>query len=460
MRRFKQKYINRSPKKQDNRIQLSDHFTYGRLLRFVLSPVLMMLFTSLYGIVDGFFVSNFVGKTPFAAVNLIMPVAMALGTVGFMVGTGGSALVSMMLGQGKKELANQYFSMLVYVTAGFSFLLSLAGFRFAPQIAAALGATGELFDNCVLYGRILFLSTTPFVLQNVFNSFCVTAEKPEMSLKISVCAGCTNIILDFLFITVFRWGIAGAAIATAMGEWVGGVVPLVYFSRKNDSLLRLTGTKFVGSVLVKTCINGSSEMVSNLSASIVNILYNFQLMRLAGENGVAAYGIIMYVNFIFMAIYLGYSIGSSPVVSYHYGAGNQGELQNMFRKGLVCMGGGGLLLTLLAELLNGPLVRIFAGYDAELFAITSHGFRLYALAFLLMGLNIWGSAFFTALNNGTVSAIISFLRSLVFQTAAVFLLPLLIGIDGIWLAIVAAELLAAVLTGCFFAAKRKRYHYF
>lgn len=460
MRRFKQKYGNRTPKNRENRIQLSDHFTYGRLLRFVLSPVLMMLFTSLYGIVDGFFVSNFVGKTPFAAVNLIMPVAMALGTVGFMVGTGGSALVSMMLGQGKKELANQYFSMLVYVTAGFSFFLSLAGVIFAPQIAAALGATGELLDNCVLYGRILFLSTMPFVLQNVFNSFYVTAEKPEMSLKISVCAGCTNIILDFLFIAVFGWGIAGAAIATAMGEIVGGVIPLVYFSRNNDSLLRLTKAKFTGSILVKTCINGSSEMVSNLSASVVNILYNFQLMRLAGENGVAAYGIVMYVNFIFMAIYLGYSIGSSPVVSYHYGAGNQGELQNMFRKGLVCMGGGGLLLTLLAELLNGPLVKIFAGYDAELFAITSHGFRLYALAFLLMGFNIWGSAFFTALNNGTVSAVISFLRSLVFQISAVFLLPLLIGIDGIWLAIVAAELLAALLTGCFFAAKRKQYHYF
>ena len=281
-----------------------------------------------------------------------------------------------------------------------------------------------------------------------------------MSLKISVCAGCTNIILDFLFIAVFGWGIAGAAIATAMGEIVGGVIPLVYFSRNNDSLLRLTKAKFTGSVLVKTCINGSSEMVSNLSASVVNILYNFQLMRLAGENGVAAYGIVMYVNFIFMAIYLGYSIGSSPVVSYHYGAGNQGELQNMFRKGLVCMGGGGLLLTLLAELLNGPLVKTFAGYDAELFAITSHGFRLYALAFLLMGFNIWGSAFFTALNNGTVSAVISFLRSLVFQISAVFLLPLLIGIDGIWLAIVAAELLAALLTGCFFAAKRKQYHYF
>lgn len=455
------KYTNKKNMKvQKSRIQLSDHFTYGRLMRFVLSPILMMLFTSLYSIVDGFFVSNFVGKTPFAAVNLIMPVAMALGTIGFMVGTGGSALVSMTLGQGKKELANQYFSLLVYVTAAFSLLLSIAGFFLAPQISVALGATGELLDNCILYGRILFLSTTPFVLQNVFNSFFITAEKPELSLKISVSAGCTNIVLDFLFIAVFRWGIAGAALATTVGQIVGGIIPLIYFMRENNSLLRLTRTKFSWGVLMKTCANGSSEMVSNLSSSVVNILYNFQLMRIAGENGVAAYGIIMYVNFIFMAIFLGYSIGSSPIVSYHYGAGNTTELQNLFGKGWMLMGGGGFLLTILAELLNKPLVQIFAGYDAELFAITTHGFKLYALAFLLMGINIWGSAFFTALNNGAVSAAISFLRSLVFQITAVFLLPLLLGIDGIWLAIVAAELLATLLTVFFFVRKNSQYHYF
>lgn len=445
---------------QETRIQLSDHFTYGRLFRFVLSPVLMMLFTSLYSIVDGFFVSNFVGKTPFAAVNLIMPVAMALGSVGFMVGTGGSALVSMMLGQGKKDLANQYFSLLVYVSAGFSFLLSVAGFLLTPQISAALGATGELLNQCIIYGRILFLATMPFVLQNVFNSFFIAAEKPDLSLKVSVMAGCANIILDFLFIAVFRWGVAGAAAATAIGQMAGGIVPLVYFLKKNDSLLQLTKTKFNGNVLLKTCANGSSEMVSNLSASVVNILYNFQLMRISGENGVAAYGIVMYVNFIFMAIYLGYSIGSSPIVSYHYGAGNKDELKNLFRKGWILTGGGGILLTLLAELLNRPLVQLFAGYDAELFAITSHGFRLYALSFLLMGINIWGSAFFTALNNGAVSAAISFLRSLVFQIAAVFILPLLLGIDGIWLAIVLAELMAALITAWFFLTKRKQYGYF
>jgi Na+-driven multidrug efflux pump len=445
---------------KEPRIQLSDHFTYKRLARFVLSPILMMLFTSLYSIVDGFFVSNFVGKTPFAAVNLVMPVAMALGSIGFMVGAGGSALVSMTLGQGKKELANQYFSMLVYVTAAISLALSVIGFIFTPQICVALGAAGELLEQCILYGRILFLSTMPFVLQNVFNSFFVTAEKPQLSLKISVSAGCANIILDFLFIAVFHWGIAGAALATTVGQIVGGIIPLLYFARENDSLLRLTKAKFSISVLAKTCVNGSSEMVSNLSASLVNILYNFQLMRIAGENGIAAYGVIMYVNFIFMAIYLGYSIGSSPIVSYHYGSGNKKELQNLFGKGLALMGGGGLLLTLLAELLNRPLVQIFTSYDGQLFAITSHGFRLYALSFLLMGFNIWGSAFFTALNNGAVSAAISFLRSLVFQIAAVFLLPLFLGIDGVWLAIVAAELLAALLTVLFFVGKNSRYCYF
>ena len=441
------------------RIKLSDHFTYKRLLRFVISPVLMMIFTSLYSIVDGFFVSNYVGKTPFAAVNLIMPVMMGIGTVGFMIGTGGSAIVSKTLGEGKRDLAQRYFSMLVYTAIILGGLLSAAGFIFIRPISEALGATGELLDHCIVYGRILFLSMTAFILQSVFHSFFIAAEKPWLSLRVSLAAGLTNIVLDYVFIAVFRWGIAGAAIATAIGEVIGGVVPILYFSRKNNSLLRLTRTRFDGRVLLKTCANGASEMVTNLSMSIVNILYNFQLMKLAGEDGVAAYGVIMYVNFIFMAIFLGYSIGSAPIVSYHYGAQSHAELKNLFKKSLLLVCGAGMILTVLAEVFSGPLVGIFVSYDAGLFEMTRHGFRLYALAFLMMGINVWGSAFFTALNNGAVSAAISFLRTLVFQIAAVLVLPLLLGVSGIWLAVVVAEALALAVTIFFLATKKKRYHY-
>ncbi len=454
----REKICNRR-KKGVMRIQLSDHFTYRKLLRFVASPVLMMVCISLYSIVDGFFVSNFVGKTPFAAVNLVMPVCMAFGTVGIMIGAGGSAVVSKTLGEGKRDLANRYFSMLVYFSIMLGLALTVAGFVLARPISIALGASGELLENCVVYCRVLLVGLIPFVLQNVFQSFFVTAEKPGLSLRMSIASGAVNIVLDYLFIAVFHWGIAGAAIATAIGQAVGGCFPLLYFARENDSLLRLTKTKIQKQVVLKTFGNGSSEMVTNLSTSVINILYNFQLMKLAGENGIAAYGIIMYVNFIFMAIYIGYSIGSAPVVGYHYGAGNHRELKGLARKSLALMGGAGLLLTAVAELLAVPLVAIFANYDAELFGMACHGFRLYAAAFLAMGINVWGSAFFTALGNGIVSAVISFLRTLLFQVAMVMLLPMLLGIDGIWLAIGAAELLAVAVTAAFLVVNRKKYRY-
>lgn len=440
-------------------IKLSDHFTYKRLFRFTISTILMLMCTSLYSIVDGFFVSNFVGKTPFAAVNLIMPVMMGVGAIGFMVGTGGSAIVSRTLGEGDPERANRYFSMLTYISTIFAVILSAIGFIFTPQIAEALGASGELLRDCITYGRILFIATPAFILQNIFQSFFVAAEKPDLSLKVNVIAGLTNVVFDYLFIVVFKWGIAGAAIATAMGQAIGGIYPIFYFARKNNSLLRLTKASFEGRILLQTCFNGSSEMVTTLSSSIVNILYNFQLMAIAGEDGVAAYGIIMYVNFIFMAIFLGYSVGSAPIISYHYGAANHSELKNLFKKSLTLMIAGGLLLTIISELFTTPLVSIFASYDPELFAMTCHGFRLYCLAFLFMGINVWGSAFFTALNNGGVSAAISFLRSLVFQIAVIQILPKLLGIDGIWLAIVVAEFLALIVTIYFFITQKKRYHY-
>lgn len=441
------------------RIQLSDHFTYRRLLRFVIAPVLMMVCNSLYSIVDGIFVSNLVGKTPFAAVNLIMPIMMGVAAIGFMLGTGGSALVAKTLGEGKDELANRYFSMIICSAAALGLFFSMLGFIFIRPISILLGAEGELLENCIIYGRILFAGETAFILQNVFQSFCSAAEKPEMTLKIAVAAGLTNVVLDFLFIAVFHWGIAGAALATILGQMVGGIVPLLYFIRQNNSLLQLGRPGFYGPAFLKACTNGSSEMVTNLSASVVNVLYNLQLLRLAGENGVAAYGIIMYVNFIFTGIFFGYAIGSAPITAYHYGAENYTELKNMRKKSLTLVACGGFLLTLLAELFVSPLVRIFASYDPELFAMTCHGFRLYAIAFLMMGISIWGSSFFTALGNGAVSAAISFLRTLIFEIGSVLILPIFLGIDGVWLSIVVAELMSVSATFLFLAVKRKRYHY-
>lgn len=441
------------------RIQLSDHFTYRRLFRFVLPSILMIICTSVYSIVDGFFVSNFVGKTPFAAINLVMPVLMAVGTIGFMIGTGGSAIVSKAMGEGKKEQASQYFSMLIYTSFIFGVVISIVGFLFMRPISEALGATGELLENCVLYGRILFCAMPFFILQYAFQSFFVAAEKPGLSLKVNIAAGLTNAVLDYLLIVVFPLGLAGAAIATIVGKVIGGIVPILYFARKNDSPLRLMKAGFNGRILRDTCINGSSEMITNLSTSVINVLYNFQLMKFAGENGVAAYGVVMYVNIIFMAIFLGYSMGSAPIVSYHYGAGNHQELKNLFRKSIRFLLGSGVILVVLSEIFAEPLVRIFASRDAELLAITIRGFRLYALSFFVMGFNVWGSAFFTALNNGAVSAAISFLRTLVFQIIAVLVLPVIFGIDGVWLSIVVAEVLSLTVTGFFLVTRKNRYQY-
>ncbi|MCI9615194.1 MAG: MATE family efflux transporter [Dorea sp.] len=441
------------------KIQLSEHFTYKKMIQFVLPSIVMMIFTSIYGVIDGLFVSNFVGKTAFAAINLIMPLLMGLSALGFMIGTGGSAIVSKALGEGRRDLANQYFSMLVYVSITGGIILAVTGMFLLRPIALLLGASGELIELCVLYGRILLVSLTAFLLQNVFQSFFVTAEKPQLGLKVTIAAGLTNIVLDYLFIAVFRWGIAGAAVATAISETVGGLFPILYFARKNESLLQLVKAPLDVRALGKACANGSSELMTNLSMSIVNSLYNLQLISIAGENGVAAYGTIMYVNFIFIAIFLGYSIGSAPIIGYHYGAGSHDELKNLLRMSLSIVGICGILLILLAQIMAAPLAGIFVGYDSELAAVTCHGFRLYAVSFLICGFNIFGSAFFTALGNGIVSAAISFLRTLVFQTAVLLTLPLILGINGIWLAMAVAEALTLIITVWFLVNRRKQYHY-
>ena len=444
-------------------ISLSDHFNYRKLLRFTFPSIIMMIFTSVYGVVDGLFVSNFVGKTPFAAINLIWPFLQILGCGGFMLGTGGSALVSKTMGEGKPEKANRYFSILILATVVLGVAITIPGMFLMEPVAILLGADEAMLPHCVTYGRIILAAQTAFMLQGVFQSFLVTAERPTLGLIVTVGAGVTNMVLDCLFIAVLDWGLVGAAVATITSQIVGGVIPLVYFLLPNKSPLRLIRPRLEAAegsrVILKACTNGSSELMTNISMSVVSMLYNYQLMRLAGEDGIAAYGVMMYVSFVFIAVFIGYAIGSAPIVGFHYGAGNHGELRSLLRKSLILTTAAGIGMLGLAVVLATPLSGIFVGYDQGLYELTRRGFLLYSASFLLAGFSIFGSSFFTALGNGGVSAAISFLRTLVFQVAAVLILPIFFDIDGVWLAISAAELMALFVTVAFLFGMRKKYKY-
>ncbi len=444
-----------------SRIQLSDHFTYGRLLQFTLPSIGMMIFTSIYGVVDGFFISNYAGKIPFSAINLIYPFLMILSTVGFMFGTGGSAIVAKSFGEGKREQGNRYFSLFVYVTMILGVFFAILGIIFVPTIARILGGKGEILDNAVLYARIILLALPFNVLQMLFQSFFVTAEKPQMGLIVTLSAGFTNIILDAVLVLMLpqQYKLAGAAVATVMSQVVGGTIPLIYFSRKNSSILRLGKTKFDGRAISKACTNGSSEFMSNIAMNLVGMLYNVQLLKYEQENGLAAYGVMMYVSMIFSAAFIGYSIGTAPVIGFNDGAQNHTELKGILKKSLKIIGIVGIAMVAAAECLAMPLARIFVGYDAELMELTVSGFRIFALSFVFMGYAIFCSSFFTALNDGLTSALISFLRTVVFQVAAVLLLPLVLGVDGVWFSIVVAELMAVIFSVLFMIIKRKKYHY-
>ena len=441
------------------KIQLSDHFSYSKLIKFTLPTIAMMIFTSIYGVVDGVFVSNCVGSDAFAAVNLIMPIIMILGSVGFMIGTGGSAIVSKTLGEGKKEKANEYFSMLVYLCVVSGVILSVIGIIFTGPIAVLLGAKGSIAKDCVTYGRTVFFMLTGLFLQNAFQSFLVVAEKPKLGLFVTLLAGFTNMFLDFLFVYVLRFGVFGAALATGISQFVGSVIPIIYFAGGKNNVLKLTKCRFNKDIIIKTCINGSSEMVTNMSMSLVNILYNMQLMKYIGTNGVVAYGIIMYVGFIFVGTYMGYAVGSAPVISYHYGAGNKDELKNLFKRSLTIIIVSSVVMTLIAEIIAGYLAGIFVSYDNNLLELTTEAIRIYAVSYLISGVNIFASSFFTALNNGVVSAVISFMRMFVFQIVMILLLSVVLGISGIWTAVIAAEVLSVVISVMFLVKNRKKYSY-
>ena len=440
-------------------ISLSEHFDYGKLLRFTMPSIVMMIFTSIYSVVDGIFVSNFAGKTPFAAINLIMPYIMVLGTVGFMMGTGGTALISKTLGMGDKKKANEIFSLLTYVCIGSGVVISVIALALLRPVAMRLGAEGEILEDCVLYGKIVLPAATAYILQFAFQSFCVTAEKPNLSLTMTVVSGVCNIVLDALFVAVLRWGLAGAAAATAIAQIVGAVIPIVYFARPNESLLRLGKCRFDGKALLRTCTNGASELMSNLSMSLVGMLYNLQLLKYAGEDGIAAYGVIMYVNLFFLSVFIGFSIGTAPLIGFNHGAQNHEELKSLFKKSVVIIALTSMLMAVSGILLARPLASVFVSYDQTLMEMTIRGFTIYSLSFLLCGFNIFGSSLFTALNNGLISAAISFVRTLICQIAAVMILPLFFHLDGIWASVVAAELAALLLTAFCCVKYRKHYHY-
>lgn len=440
-------------------IELSEHFTYKKLIRFTIPTIIMMIFTSIYGIVDGIFVSNFVGADSFAAVNLIMPALMILGSIGFMIGTGGSALVSKTIGEGNKEKANKYFSMLIYLLIILGAILTLIGVAVIEPVSKLLGADEEMLGECIVYGRTIIIFLVPFVLQNCFQSFVIVAEKPTFGLIIAIISGITNMILDFLFMYVFRLGVFGAGLATGISQTVGGAIPLIYFIRKNSSSLKLVKSKFEIKAIIQTCINGSSEMLTNLSLSLVNMLYNIQLMKYVGSNGIVAYGIIMYVGFIFIGTYLGYSVGTAPIIGYHYGAGNTEELKDLFKKSIKLIAITSLVMTGLAEILSHLLASIFVSYDIELLNMTTSAIRIFAISYLISGFNIFSSSFFTALNNGVVSAIISFLRTLVFQVATIVILPIILGLNGIWIAVIVAEALSLIVCIILLHINKNKYQY-
>ncbi len=440
-------------------VHLNEHFTYKKIIKAVIMPIFMMVFTSVYSIVDGFFVSNYVNKTAFAALNLVFPTLMILGSIGFMMGAGGSALVAKSLGEGKKDEANKIFSGVVYATAIMGVTVTLLVVFFVKDISVLLGATEEMLPYCVTYARILVAGITLFMIQNLFQTFFIVAERPGLGFLITAAAGVTNIILDAVFIIVAKLGLAGAAYATVIGQFVGSVIPVIYFFSKKNPSLRLGKPTFAPHIILKTVTNGSSELLSNIAASIVSIVYNFQLLKFAGENGVSAYGIIMYTSFIFAAVFIGYAIGVAPIVSYNYGAQTHAELKNVLKKSLVLNAVSGAVMTVLSASLAKVLASIFVSYDPELLSMTTTAIRIYSVSFIFMGINIFTSSFFTALNNGLISAIVSFSRTLVFQIGAVLLLPLAFGINGIWKAIIVAEGLAFVMDAIFIFVYRKKYNY-
>ena len=447
------------------KIRLSDHFTFKKLLKAALAPMLMMVFTSLYTIVDGVCISNFCGKESFAGVNLIFPIIMIVGGLGFMLGTGGSALVGKLLGEKKDLEARQTFTMTIIFTILIGLTITIAGVLLIETLVYAMTsvATGDIsqkmIDEAILYGRLLMAGQVFFMLQNVFQSFFIVDEKPVLGFVFILIGGLTNIVLDILFIGVCKWGIIGAAAATICGYLSGSLGPIIYFLIRKNDYIHFERTKLKLKPLIKICFNGSSEFVNNISSSIVSIVFNMQLLHYFGEDGINAYGIIMYLAFVFTAIFLGYSSAVAPIESYNYGAQNNKELKNVLIKSLIITSILSVSMFIISFTLAEPFSFIFANGSDTLLKITTNGMRIYSIAFLFIGLSIYISTFFTALNNGLISALIAFLRTLVFQIVFVFVFPLFLGKYGIFFAILAAEIMSILLAITFLLIYKKKYRY-
>lgn len=439
--------------------KISEHFNIKKIIIFTLPSIGMMLISSIYGVVDGFFVSNYIGSNAFAAVNIVWPFEMILGSFGLMIGAGGSALVSKTMGEQKYDLANRYFSMLIIFVIIFGMFISILGIIFNPYIIHLLDLDQETINNCNIYANVLFIFLIFFMLQNIFQSFNIVASKPEMGIITMILSGITNILLDYIFIVILNMGIFGAALATGLSQFAGAIVPFIFFINKNSTLLRIKFVKIDFKIILKTSYNGISEMLSSISFSLVSILYNIILLSYIGINGVNAYGVILYISYIFISIYFGYSMGISPIISYNYGAKNKKELNNIFNISLVLICSVSILLTFIGYIFAKQLSSIFVNYDKELLNLTTHALHINVFSFLFCGYNIFASSLFTALNNGTVSLILSFLRSLIIQVVCILTIPILFGSEGIWFAGVVSDIISLIISIIFIFKYRNKYGY-
>ena len=439
--------------------KLNRHYSYGGLIKYAAAPAAMMIFTSLYTVVDGFFISNLAGKTAFAAVNLVIPYWMIMCGFGFMFGAGASALCGMLLGEQRRDLANQAFTSIVMASVLFSIVLMIIGLVTLRPVCELMGADAAMMPPCITYGNIVFAFLPTMFLQSLFQPLFSTMQKPALGFYFTLGAGLSNMVLDWVFVGLFGWGVAGAAFATGIGTVVGGVLPLIYVARSHSLTLQLVKCRISMHDVLKSAGNGSSELLSNVSQSVISIFFNWQLLRYAGETGVAAYGIMMYVGFIFVALSMGYMVAVSPLISYQYGAQHHHELTSLYKKSLIICAVSGIIMFIAAELLAEPLARFFGGYDPELYKMTVHGFRIVCILFLLSGFNIFATAFFTALNNGLISGMLAFCRTFLFQLICIFVLPELFGLEGIWLSCVTAEVFALIVSIITLKLQKRRYHY-
>jgi len=443
------------------KIELQGHYGYGRLVRTMLPSIATMIVSSIYSIADGLFVSNYAGSTAFAAMNIIWPGIQILAVFGLMVGAGGSALVSKTLGEGDQDKACRIFSMLTRITMLAGIAMAFLFFILMKPLTWVLGAEGGMIQMATTYGRIIVITLPLYMIQMMFQPFFMVAEKPELGTQISIICGVVNIVLDALFIIVFRLGLIGAALGTAISIATGGLFSLIWFlSKRNKTHLQFrknvkTEWKHVG----KSCSNGLSEYVGNVALSVVSICYNLQLMKYIGESGVAAYGILMYLGFVFAAVFIGYNLSVTQIIAFNYGERNHTELRSLLHKSIILISVGGVIMTTVAETAAAPLARFFVGYDESICILTIRAIRIYMLSFLICGLNMFASAWFTALNNGIISAISAFVRTFIFELGCVFILPTFFGVDGIWNAVNVAEVCALLFSAFLITAFSKKYGY-